>query len=110
MNNDAMTLLTALAGKLGTTTEYLWDVLVRQAPISAITSLLVISLLTYILYRSVKYVQSKKVNSEDDEEYSAELVRLLWFVVVVLAIIVVISNISLAHNVMNGLFNPEYWA
>lgn len=35
MNEQTVKLVEQLAQKLGTTTEYLWNVLIKQAPISA---------------------------------------------------------------------------
>lgn len=44
MNEGTERLLTQLAEKLGTTTEYLWAVLLKQAPIDAIGQLVSIVL------------------------------------------------------------------
>lgn len=101
--------LKTLADKLGTTTEYLWNALLRQAPISATTDIiqtLILAVATYGLYRI--HCRFKKNNEYDDFEawpavpmiFAAGIFTLLWVVVLV----------SGVPNIINGYFNPEYWA
>lgn len=58
MNDNTRQLLEQLAVKLGTTVEHLWGVLIRQAPVSGLISILgyiaVIAVLAEITRRLVK--------------------------------------------------------
>ena len=56
MNDQTAALLQNLANKLGTTSEYLWGILLRQATLSGTTDLIqyaILGVLTYFFYKCV---------------------------------------------------------
>lgn len=103
MDNETLTALTALATKLGTTSEYLWSVLLKQAPISGMTDLILITAmitLTAIYTRLViKYFPEL-----DEDSFGA------WAVAAILVSLSTVITLSSAGNIIAALFNPEYWA
>lgn len=101
-------LLKALAVKLGTTTEYLFGILVAQAKVSAITSLIeivFIYLFGFILYKTHKNFQNRGVYDEYEEGAGFPM-----FMALGIFAILFICTFFLFENAINGLFNPEYWA
>lgn len=113
MNEQTMKLIDQLAQKLGTTTEYLWSVLLKQAPISAITDLIFVAFTIFVGF--VIYKVHKLLLSENDGENSiyynleeAAVVPMI-FVSIIWAIMFIACLFSIG-NIINGFFNPEYWA
>lgn len=107
MNEQTNQLLRELAEKLGTTSEYLWQVLVKQAHIYAWT-MIICGGIPFLIGVVVALWVVKKVkgNKGKTEEWH------FW----VFAAALTISAISLVGMLINsqmiiaGLFNPEYWA
>lgn len=114
MNEQTTQLIEQLAQKLGTTTEYLWGILVKQAPISAITNLtffilMVISgVLLYKLHRYLGTYQEKLRDSVYGDLDELAIVP-MFVVVVIWCISFLVAMFSLG-GVVNGFFNPEFWA
>jgi len=116
MNDQTTQLIEQLAHKLGTTTEYLWSVLVKQAAISAITNLIYLIFMIvsgFILYKVHKYLSLER----GDDEYSKisyyEDNDILYVPMGVLAFVWVILTIVAFFSIgiiINGFVNPEYWA
>ena len=71
MDQTTLTALTALAEKLGTTAEYLWGVLLRQAPISGLTDLAVMigMVLFTAFWAAVVLKKTTKPRPTKDEPY-----------------------------------------
>ena len=112
MNEVTTKLLQQLAEKLGTTAEHLWQVLVRQAPISASITMallagLIISagLLARLSLRRTRMVIED--DSYDDSLRVAAVTSWVAFVAVAIMAAVMLSDIETA---VAGLINPEYWA
>lgn len=105
MNQETLAAVTALADKLGTTAEYLWGVLLTQAPIHGITSLSI--LLLWILC-TVFMVRFTITNiNKLDEEVSR------FFAIFGTVLLVAFSAILLTINatdIVTALFNPQFWA
>ncbi len=101
-------LLEKLAGQLGTTTEYLWGILIKQAPINSLISIFqyfILFIITYIGWKIFK----KAYKMADDENWDD-----LWLILPVLVgltfIILWISCFFSLTSTINGFINPEYWA
>lgn len=113
MNEQTNKLIEQLAQKLGTTTEYLWSILIKQASISAITDLMYcifVIISGFILLKVHMYLGSEK-DGKDSIYYEKE--EAVWIpMAIALAIWVIMISIALCsvHNIVNGFFNPEYWA
>lgn len=112
MNDKLAALLEQLAIKLGTTVDYLWKVLVKQAYIDATKHLVI--LIATIAYAFVIIRIHKSLIKKDkhgDTKYDESE---LWIPVMSLFIlswtILFIASISGVSDIFNGYFNPEYWA
>lgn len=114
MDDKTLHALTALAERLGTTAEYLWGVLLRQAPIAGIVDLSVMAMLVVGCVSWSGFVYKKTTLPEDgcagarwDDDMG---VVLAWMSVVMLCLLtinIVGNDFSVA---IAGLVNPEYWA
>ena len=108
MTNETMNAIEILANKLGTTSEYLWGVLLKQAPISAITDLIQYALIIFACTFWIKKVKTfaDKISDGEWEETSWAWIGV---VSVILGIFVVCAFLSFP-NTFYALVNPEYWA
>ncbi len=117
MDEKTLQALTALATKLGTTAEYLWGVLIRQAPITGTIDLImmacwVIGVVMWARFARHKTTRPPKTNenpyprAEWEEEGMAMACVSVFFLSVVTAWIVG-AGIS---DAVSALVNPEYWA
>jgi hypothetical protein len=113
MEETATTLLiNELADKLGTTAEYLWGVLIKQAPIDGTVSLLIVLLLSAMSYWGFKFVCKKTTPQGDntDAEWKNEGCFFAWFTWVLFTMMTVIITFSSASSIITAFINPEYWA
>ena len=118
MDEKTLQALTTLAEKLGTTAEYLWSVLLKQAPISAATDLVVIAAWVFAVATWAKFVQRKTAKpaaTENDRYPSADWsddvgVGLAWISVFLSGLIVAIISGAYFSSIVAAIFNPEYWA
>ena len=108
---DLTIFLEALAEKLGTTGEHLWKVLINQAKISAITDLIWLSIYIPLFIIGTLIIIKKwtiwyNLCSEEAQVPFVVFVGTLAFSSVIM-LIVTLCGIP---NIVNGFFNPEYWA
>lgn len=112
MNDKLTQLLEQLAAKLGTTAEYLWKVLIAQGRISATTSLIV--LILTVLYSVLvwkTHMRFLKPTKDYDSLYDENEGFIPIMAVMTGALIIMaIWSLSDISNIINGYFNPEYWA
>lgn len=97
-------LLTQLAEKLGTTSEYLWEVLLKQAQLALVTNSLFLFLLVIVLMGCVLAIRSllKKWDEDSDKELLISILFLLTFIFTGLIIVMI-------QDVLTLSINPEYW-
>lgn len=117
MSKEATQLLEELAAKLGTTIEYLWNVLVRQATIDAIIKIIFVAIITIcgiILYRyHIKFSKRDEnghntynsgcYDSGEDLSMTMILAAIIWGIAFVIAC-------STIPGIITGFLNPEYFA
>lgn len=106
-------LLEKLADKLGTTTEYLWSVLIDQALISAINSMIFIGITIIVTFFTLKYhIKFSKEDSEGNSMYynQEELLTGPMVFIGMACIVMIILSLVFLSNLSTALFNPEYWA
>lgn len=106
MDDKTLAALTELAQKLGTTAEYLWGVLIKQAPISGATDLICYVFLICACWLWARYVY-KKTNSS---EWYSEGAFCAWFsvgAIVLLSAFLILASLS---TTVAAFVNPEYWA
>lgn len=116
MDERTAQMLEKLAQKLGTTTEYLWKILLKQAPIDATVSLFHIlgcALFGFILWR----IHKKLMKNESDDKYSENLYEkyeiaaaLPMIIGLILFAVYLCVSVSTINYIINGYFNSEYWA
>lgn len=111
MNDQTAKLLEQLASKMGTTSEYLWSILLRQAPIESTITLIQVILIMgvgVVLFKCHKHFMNDK---NDMSYYEKEetlgipmiLAAVIWFIFFLAAIVCL-------DEIINGYFNPEFWA
>lgn len=109
MNDKTAELLQKLASKLGTTTEYLWQVLVNHAPIAAVNEL--ISLIICIVYGIILLKIHKKLCKEDAyDTYDFPFAGAAMVVASIVFVVYAIISLLDISDIVNGFFQPEYWA
>jgi hypothetical protein len=111
MNDKTLVLLEQLAQKLGTTADFLWGILIKQAFLSALTDLifLIISVLFGLfLYKiHIKFCDSENKWSYYEKE---EALAIPMVIAAMLFFVFFLIMLFSCGNIINGLFNPEYWA
>lgn len=111
MNDNTAKLIEQLAQKLGTTSEYLWSVLLYQAHIDAAVELgwlvfLVVASVTMIVVFT-RMVKSGNHIDDDDEptlRFFATIVPsvLIWFTTLI--------SLGDIKSIINGFYHPDFWA
>jgi hypothetical protein len=112
MNEDTTKLVEQLATKLGTTSEYLWNILLKQAPVDAAISLVQILLMVSAGYFLV-VINNNRIayNKENADSYSDDSLYCAALAVGgVIYVLMLFFCLGLIEDVINGFFNPEYWA
>lgn len=111
MNDQTAKLLEQLAGKLGTTSEYLWSVLLKQAPVAATITLIQILL---VLAAGIGLWKAHQHFLNDDNKVSYynlnEGLAVPMVVGCIFWLILLIAAFFLMEEIINGYFNPEFWA
>ena len=108
MDDKTLQALTAIATKLGITPEYLFGVLVKQAPISGTITLLLIAAWVYACVALIRVTKRKTTKAPG--EYYSEWDPVLWLLVGAIAIgTALVCGLQLEIAV-SALVNPEYWA
>lgn len=115
MNENTAKLLEQLANKLGTTSAYLWNVLIKQAPISSTTTLfqyLILAMVGVILWKThLRLSKPKKDCTYSSNAYDEnDGVGILMIVTSIIYIVLLSVAFFSVESVINGYFNPEYWA
>ena len=108
MSPEVTNLLQGLADRLGTTVEYLWGTLVRQAPIQAVTDSVYLialgGLYWFLITRWRKFVKENTGYENEDSR--------AWFtagIAIVGLICFLIASVTIS-GIVSGFLNPEYWA
>lgn len=120
MNEQSLAVLKQLADKLGTTIEYLWGALLKQAPIHATIDLIGVLVVlcaatvwTLVVRNKTKERPHPRYPDDRDRtitEWSHEGAVIGWAGAVVMWLLlfgVVMENLPM---ILAGYFNPEYWA
>ena len=118
MNENTLKLIEQLAQKLGTTSEYLWGVLIQQSYIQATIGIVEVALVivAFYVYLKIHYKLSSKtykdrygdtISGYDKYEEGAVIPMSLSGVLLLVFIIWGFLNIS---HIITGFLNPEYWA
>ena len=104
---EIMPLLERLADQLGTSSEHLWRILLKQAPISATIDLVLyvfVILACVVWWKMTKFVHKQIDKSWDEINYM--WIAIGWVILVALLIVIFIC----INNTITGFLHPEYWA
>lgn len=111
---EVLSRLDAVAAKLGTTTTYLWQVLVKQAVVQGGISLadaLGLGILFYITYRVGKYTVKLAIGNPEGRYHDESG---YWYIATgvcaIAAIIFVMQGIDAGTDAMAHFINPQYYA
>lgn len=111
MNEQTAALLNNLATKLGTTSEYLWSVLIRQAFIDGCVTLAQYAVLLLAWFAAYKLLKNGKKILEyaDNHDLEGPLVigGILSAIALAICSVIAFCYLSIAFS---AFFNPEYWA
>lgn len=129
MNEQTEKLLRELAEKLGTTTEHLWGVLVKQCMVEAVstTVLFVFFVVVAIVLMRTAIVNTRQIPITDSEgkqvlnrwnepqmaskwDKDDALPIACWIVSSVIALFSFGLMIDMSQCVIQAIWNPEYWA
>lgn len=115
MNEQTTQLLEKLAEKLGTTSEYLWGVLIKQAPMDSVINLILMALtvvLGLVIYRVHKHFlyEPEELGKESIYEEYGPGAGIPMIMASIVFLIMVMGSLFAIESVINGFFNPEYWA
>jgi phosphoglycerol transferase MdoB-like AlkP superfamily enzyme len=117
MDDKTLLALGMLAEKLGTTSEYLWGALLKQAPISGVVDLVVLIAFVVAVWFWAKFVKFKTTPAAPTDEckypraeWSEELAAAAWLSVVVAVFIFVCVFAKSLQGIVAAFFNPEFWA
>lgn len=110
LTNEVLKRIDALAAKLGTTGEYLWTVLVRQARVEAIQNIVTVILSAIVIAVSIA-VLKWGIRREVENDWWGEPGNITAIIAsVTLAIVCTVIIIQLSNAIPTLLMNPEYWA
>lgn len=104
MNETQLKLIQELAQKLGTTTDLLWVILIRQAYIQGVKDVVIFTAwaaCTIVLFCVFRKIKNNNPNYEDIVVHPASVI--IYF-------IFTIFSISRIFEAANCFFNPEFWA
>lgn len=108
MDDKTAVLIQSLAEKLGTTSEYLWGVLVKQAPISGMIDLVVLSAWAAVLLVVFRLIQREVGSVTEGYDMTWKGMKLtIWWVAFGIYLMCFFICIS---SVITSIVNPEYWA
>lgn len=97
-------LLRELAAQLGTTVEFLWGVLVKQAIVTAWRDL-IFSIGYFPMSAWVSYKLWNLLESDEED-----LMPIYAFVLFIVFIFTIIIFTTVTYTIPERLINPEYWA
>ena len=100
----------ALARKLGVAASEVYRVLIAQARVSAIKSVIVLVLMLALIAFAV-WITRKVFKDWDKLEYDAEFGVALFVVILDLCAFVAVFFVGAAvSNIISALANPQFWA
>jgi len=108
-----MEILHVLAEKFGTTTEFLWGIMVRQAYVVGISQILAFVMAGLFVFAWNRYVWSIRLPEDPQEDRGGDktfgimMVRLFGVVGACMWAMMFLCGLT---EITTALVNPEYWA
>lgn len=114
MNQETLQFLEQLAAKLGTTSEYLWGVLVSQAKWDAFISFIQMAFMAAWIYWNIKlHLKFCKNMPGENYTYYAEyeaMAGIPMIIAGILSCILFFFFLNGFNDLISSIVNPEYWA
>lgn len=113
MNEKTEQMLQDLAAKLGTTTEYLWTILVNQAKYDIIVSVIQMALMFAVVYWTIKlHLRFSKKDEDGDTLYwkKEEVLVIPMVFAGIASVLCIVFFLDGFNDLISAIFNPEYWA
>jgi hypothetical protein len=113
MTDQIMEILRILAEKFGTTTEFLWGIMVRQAYVVGISQILAFVMAGLFVFAWNRYVWSIRLPEDPQEDRGGDktfgiiMVRLFGVVGACMWAMMFLCGLT---EITTALVNPEYWA
>jgi len=104
-------LLEQLAIKLGTTVEYLWGVLIKQAHVNAIVNLTFVGVSGLVIVIGLMFIP--KIIKLDNEKRTWDEMSIrntTWIIYGIVNTILLLILVMCLVPAITQLLNPEYWA
>lgn len=102
MNTTSDQLIQQLADKLGTTAEYLWAAMLKQAGLAAIYNSVFVAAIAAAVYLGFRLLQK--------HSDTLEMPELFWMVYGILTLFAAGLIAITIGDTITAVFNPEYWA
>lgn len=103
-------LLNKLAEQLGTTSQYLWSVLLKQAPVQASIMGFEYATTILLLFLLFKFRAAAGAFYEKCHEDYEILTFICTIVLGLVAVIWLLACLFCVESFFTAIFNPEYWA
>ena len=111
MNEQITSLIEQLAQKLGTSVEYLWGVLIKQAEVEVITFFIALTLSAIAATSAIFMLKhSQKYWNYENAPLSAWVCLIGGIIVAICALIGFVGLILSIPDLISAIKNPEYWA
>ena len=110
MNEQTATLLQQLAAKLGTTSEDLWAVLIKQAPIAGSTQAFQYACTLLAIYLMVKFRKQLTAACVAIADEAEPLAFILAIVFICVSVVWLVSCLLAFDDMVTAFLNPEFWA
>ena len=117
MNDKIELLIRELAEKLGTTGAHVWEVLVRQAYITATINLIILIIFLLALFFSYGILVKKTTKKEKtkDNPYPQAEWEEVWIIIswgcwCFACLIISIFALTNIPDIVGAILNPEFWA
>ena len=110
MTDQIMEVLRVLAEKFGTTTEFLWGIMVKQAYVVGITQIISFAIAGLFVFAWNRYAWSVSFPEEDhggDKAFGIMMVRLFGAVGACMWCMGFLFGLT---DIATAFVNPEYWA
>ena len=113
MNDQIMEILRVLAEKFGTTTEFLWGIMVRQAYVVGISQIIAFVMAGLFVFAWNRYVWSIRLPEDPQEDRGGDktfgimMVRLFGIIGACMWAMMLLCGLT---EITTALINPEYWA
>lgn len=116
LQNKVINILDILSAKLGVASGHLWEIMIKQSYISAISDIIfaILTIISVVLFVKFMNYCCEEIDTDGQGEESRRInnewminVFMLWGI---LNLFIMIGAIIKIFDIATKLINPEYWA